>query len=370
MIERRRRESMKRASLLCQGCSRGRGFTLVELLVVIAIIGVLVALLLPAVQAAREAARRLRCQNNFKQLALALHNYHDARKTFPPSVQFAYNDNPSTNDNYRANWAILILPFLEEQNIYNLFDLKVPISHPKNRVARGTSISTFVCPTDVGHEVPFGGTISANDGDNWARGNYAANAGGVGLGNWGYYNWQKMVVHCGWGSEGPNQAPGWNNPVCKGVMGACASVPLKKISDGTSKTMLLGEVRVGLNQHDHRGTWAMGVPGASALYWMGADGDAHGPNACQGGSDDMRDCGALLIDPGLTVLERECMGCAGAPNMQATSRSRHAGGVYAAYCDGSVHFVDEQIYGSTVYDPPGPWDYLITCCDGGYIPPE
>jgi prepilin-type N-terminal cleavage/methylation domain-containing protein len=350
---------------LCQ-----RGFTLVELLVVIAIIGVLVAILLPAVQAAREAARRMQCQNNLKQLALALHNYHDAHKVFPPAVQFPNNDWPiGASDRYRANWAILILPFIEEQATFNKFDLKVPISNNNNRSARGTALSVFVCPTDIGHDVPFAGTIAGlNDGDNWARGNYAANAGGVGMGGGTYPN---MVAHCGLGGVGPSQAPGWLNPVCRGVMGACISVPLKKISDGASKTLLVGEVRVGLNQYDPRGTWALGVPGASALFWSGAAGDDHGPNACNGGSDDLLNCAYLQnTDPGNAILDKECMQCAPAYQQQGTSRSRHFGGVFGAYCDGSVHFLSDLIYSSTVYDPPGPWDYLITCCDGGYIPPE
>src|SRR5262245_37939388 len=124
-----------------------RGFTLVELLVVIAIIGVLVSLLLPAVQSAREAARRLQCQNNFKQLALALLNYHDSRRIFPPGVQFPLNTaNINTSPNTRANWAVLSLPYLEEQNTFDQFDFSVPTTHANNRTARGTSLSVFRCP--------------------------------------------------------------------------------------------------------------------------------------------------------------------------------------------------------------------------------
>jgi prepilin-type N-terminal cleavage/methylation domain-containing protein len=351
--------------------SRLRGFTLVELLVVIAIIGVLVAILLPAVQAAREAARRMQCQNNLKQLALALHNYHDIRKTFPPGVQFPYRE-PSIyiSEKCRANWAILILPFIEEQNSYNQFDLKVPISDSKNRIARGLPISTFRCPTDIGHDVLYAGltTGTPNYGDNWGRGNYGANAGGVGM---GWHVFPNMVAHCGSSGVGPNHAPGWLNPVCRGVMGACASVSLNKITDGASHTLLVGELRVGLNERDHRGSWALGQAGASALFWSGAAGDAHGPNACNDGSDSTLSCGYLKnTEPGFAVLERECMMCDGSSYAQGTSRSRHVGGVYGAYCDGSVHFINDLIYSSTVFDPPGPWDYLITCCDGGYIPPE
>ena len=100
---------------------RRRGFTLVELLVVIAIIGILVALLLPAVQAAREAARRMSCSNNLKQLALAMHNYHDVHKTFPLG---SYNLREAWPSN-GSNWRSLILPYIEQQNANDLFEQDV-----------------------------------------------------------------------------------------------------------------------------------------------------------------------------------------------------------------------------------------------------
>jgi len=127
---------------------RWRGaFTLVELLVVIAIIGILVALLLPAVQAAREAARRTQCKNNLKQLGLALLNYHDNWNYFPPSsVWDVANGGPGVIDQGQAhtrisqNWAVLILPFVEQQSLYNSFDLKRYMTDPVNAVPRGTEL--------------------------------------------------------------------------------------------------------------------------------------------------------------------------------------------------------------------------------------
>ena len=117
--------------------SASRGFTLVELLVVIAIIGILVALLLPAVQAAREAARRMSCSNNMKQVALACHNYMDTHKEFPPP----YDRSPETN--IIAN----ILPYMEQQQIADIYDYDLDWDHANNRQAVETEIAMVRCPT-------------------------------------------------------------------------------------------------------------------------------------------------------------------------------------------------------------------------------
>ena len=157
------------------------GFTLVELLVVIAIIGILVALLLPAIQSARAAARRMQCQNNLKQIGIALHNYHAANKEFPAGMQFDVNPltpwiGPSAEASakFQPNWIIKILPYMEEQAIYDAFDFNQFISHQNNRAVRGTRIPTLLCPEDSGAEVPFAG-VTTGEGDNWARANYACN---------------------------------------------------------------------------------------------------------------------------------------------------------------------------------------------------
>src|SRR5690606_18181536 len=123
-----------------------QGFTLVELLVVIAIIGILVALLLPAVQAAREAARRMSCGNNLKQLGLALQNYHDTYKVFPPAhIPFntAYPTTPrneTSADNYGPSWMVLILPFMEQQPLHSKIDWSQSMSHANNAPVRSVFI--------------------------------------------------------------------------------------------------------------------------------------------------------------------------------------------------------------------------------------
>jgi prepilin-type N-terminal cleavage/methylation domain-containing protein len=128
--------------LLSPGCAtaRRRGFTLVELLVVIAIIGILVALLLPAVQSAREAARRMQCINNVKQVTLALHNYESSQKVLPFGTSW---------DRNTGSWASFILPYLERQAHFDLFDFKQSMEHANNLTAVTTPVNSYVCPSDA-----------------------------------------------------------------------------------------------------------------------------------------------------------------------------------------------------------------------------
>ncbi len=122
--------------------SARRGFTLVELLVVIAIIGILVALLLPAVQSAREAARRTQCTNHLKQLGLGLHNYHVSHNKLPWGNAYPGGIMAA------LSWSTMILPYIEEQGHYELFDFSKDMSHANNAIALTIPVQTFTCPSD------------------------------------------------------------------------------------------------------------------------------------------------------------------------------------------------------------------------------
>jgi prepilin-type N-terminal cleavage/methylation domain-containing protein len=319
-----------------------RGFTLVELLVVIAIIGVLVALLLPAVQAAREAARRQQCMSNLRQLGIGLANYESANGAYPPAMEFSssvgnpQDPNPNT---VGPNWAIRLLPYIEQQALFNQIDKTVlasgtwpagkappQIAHANNAHVRTAVLPVFLCPTDT----KFNTTMTEWGATLWARGNYAANAGNGPL-------WNRP----GDGIFGPN-SDGWREGRRRGVIGPNVASKMKQITDGTSNTLLLGEVRAGITPRDRRGTWALGAAGASALFWFGQTGDDNGPNLCSPLSDDTAGLSSPADD---SLMTQECMYDYTGDNLQvqATVRSAHLGGVNIALCDGSSRFIGNSV---------------------------
>ncbi len=306
-----------------------RAFTLVELLVVIAIIGVLVALLLPAVNSAPAAARRTQCLNNIRQNALAVINYEAALSAFPPAIQFPDNlPAPETSALYGPNWVILCLPYMEEQGVYDQFDLTKPISDDLNRQARGIRLPTMLCPMDYRNQAEFS---RGGEGDNWARGNYGANSS-----QWLFpFHQMKEDDH--------NY---WNNDWVRGIMGANRAVKMRQVRDGASKTILLAELRSGLVPADRRGVWAMGAPGASSI-WAHSSDDSKGPNSCAPGGNGDNLWGARTIYNQIRVgeLRKECMDVpiSWDKSTQATARSTHLNGVFAAFVDGSARMISDYI---------------------------
>ena len=208
------------------------GFTLVELLVVIAIIGVLVALLLPAVQAAREAARRMSCQNNLKQLSLALHNYESVHTTLPPAGI----------DSNQMSWTVLLLPFFEQQNLYDKFNFNQGAWNSLNRITivKGVRIKALTCPSLVTKNDNYSLFDPANEADVSALHYYAVLGpnGPTAAGPSQPYLVQGIDAGFGFCAaqgafgqatvNGPNVTP-INNP-------------LRTFTDGTSNTLLLGEM--------------------------------------------------------------------------------------------------------------------------------
>ena len=343
-------------------CRAPRAFTLVELLVVIAIIGILVALLLPAVQAAREAARRAQCQSNLKNAALAVLNYEATNKIFPMGTTVYGTDPIQSNIDFRESWATAIMPNLEEQGLYDAIDFTVPMRHANNFEQRGSRIPVLLCASDQNNGVKYAG-----HGDNWARGNYAAN-----VGNGAMHTTPPTRI------TGPD-SPGWNGVILKppgrypysnrtrGVMGPNVAVTIPQIEDGTSKTIMLAEIRAGVHDGDPRGTWAFGHAGGNLVAWYGSDGDSNGPNYCGVNSDDIGGTSKLNCAAQLPQLQADCMTCFGPGAFdQATSRSMHPGGVFVALCDASVQFISDDIKTSGERGACcTPWDHLIASKDGG-----
>jgi prepilin-type N-terminal cleavage/methylation domain-containing protein/prepilin-type processing-associated H-X9-DG protein len=226
---------------------RRRGFTLVELLVVIAIIGILIALLLPAVQAAREAARRAQCANHFKQVGVALHAYHAARRTFPPGwIFWTQSQDPSCGPKpspwyFGFTWATFILPYMEQQAVYDQIDFDVDsVYRPVIWAVAATRIETYLCPSDPqGGELVFITNGITNGPSKWEDYRQTNIAGVSDSNDWSCdTDWPKMF------------------PLNDGIMGSMGSRRLAcridDVTDGTSNTLMLSEVTGG-GPDSHRG---------------------------------------------------------------------------------------------------------------------
>jgi type II secretory pathway pseudopilin PulG len=330
-------------------------------LVVIAIIGILVALLLPAIQAAREAARRISCQNNVKNLTLAVLNYENAKKALPPACYTPPNNGElwSNGSNFEADlsWIVQVLPQLEEQALADRFDLKkLIVAVPGNPLpAQDLSLKqnpqeaqpqVLLCPSDTAQGRSFfNGGDAMFPGIRFGKGNYAAYVSAE--------HTRSMRIF---------PAALINEPT-----------KLGKISDGTSHTLLVSEVRTRDLENDPRGVWAAAWSGGSILSF-----DMHSKGQCDTQPDDCKDVQTHYrprspyepfvyggSNPGLVPNApatwgnidwiRNCpfgeqaaldgMPCQKQTNVRqsSASRSSHTGGVNASHIDGSVIFIANDI---------------------------
>jgi prepilin-type N-terminal cleavage/methylation domain-containing protein/prepilin-type processing-associated H-X9-DG protein len=311
-----------------------RGFTLIELLVVIAIIGVLIALLLPAVQSAREAARRAQCTNNLKQLALAMQNYHDVNNSFPMGDMYQLGTG--------RNWVrqhvgpfVAMTQFYEQGNVYNALNTSIMIYYAENSTVNGIAVNTLWCPSDA--EV-IGLRYPGEAGDGWdsspipmTYSSYAAQSGVTYYhaprlgGNPGLYSQNNgLFLHAG-------KPPGRVSTEPNGKVFGIAA-----IRDGTSNTIMMSDKSYG--------RIAQGT------------GDQFGPNWWTSGliGDTTY---AAIFPPNFfkSVAAAEALpqyypeqGVRA--NFLATANSFHPGGVNSAFCDGSVRFIKDSVNSWNPFD--------------------
>lgn len=292
-----------------------RGFTLVELLVVIAIIAILIALLLPAVQAAREAARRIQCMNNLKQVGIAMHNYHSSNGTFPPGFVYFHTSAPKPLNSrtwYGYGWSVVLLPFSEQGIIFEQSESETPVHNglgSYDNPCMGEKIIPFyLCPSDPQSELCGIGSLykncdgsADNDNKDWFRTNV-----------FGVCD-KDSVWFAPQGSPTPINSEIYQTPAyyADGMLMNVDAIRVSEVFDGTSQTLLVGEVTGG-EPGSHQGpTWAAFVLRSTA-------GGINGAGSIPGD-------GEYYSSP------------------EQSFSSYHPGGCHFTMADASVQFISENI---------------------------
>jgi prepilin-type N-terminal cleavage/methylation domain-containing protein/prepilin-type processing-associated H-X9-DG protein len=328
--------------------TRRIAFTLVELLVVIAIIGILIGLLLPAVQKIRETAARMKCANNLHQIGLALHNYHDTFNVFPPGYVDRNTDQFSTPDNDLGpgwGWAAFLLPQMEQDNLYKQIVFSKPVGAGINAQVSLQRLTIYQCPSDGDQDdvdvydstftTPIATVAHANyvgcngwlECFNGAGGNYAGGSGGI-------------------GTDG---LPGPLGKACRGLFYRNSKSTFASITDGTSSTIFVGE----RSSNHAPATWTGAIPGGRCPAWMAVIPPTPGAPP-PGPPYDNADFGEAFV---LAHGNATHLPNADFPIYDPdTFYSFHTGGVNFLFGDGAVHFIVSAI---------NPVTYQALCTIGG-----
>ncbi len=307
---------------------RRTGFTLVELLVVIAIIGVLVALLLPAIQAAREAARRTQCINQLKQLGLAMINYESQNKEFPMAYM---GESPGGAKFFMGHTAqALVLPFLEQSNVEQLYDYDFDWLHPANHEAVASNISVYNCPSDntAGRR-----WYHRPDDIYFGRSNYVVCMGSTTMA----FNSHGTAI--GAGVRGLVPSFHIDDVDTDGAFRALKGRPLKQFIDGTAHTSFLSEVLAGQldlldprsgGYIDERGMWSWPTMAASSYTHFNTPNSSAGDKVWHRPPMDT----TIPVDRPQATSEDET---------HAAARSNHPSGVNVTFADGHVAFYQDEV---------------------------
>lgn len=324
------------------------GFTLVELLVVIAIIGILVALLLPAIQSAREAARRSQCSNNMKNIGLALINYADTKKRLPAATQFRPGKPfPNVSNGPGGTWVVEILPFIEEQSLYDRFDHTKPSNHANNATVVGVSLPWLICPSDS--EIPPNGLFPTAEKQDGASTNpnpgggatlvmglwYPVSAGPTHFDGCPFCTGSRPNLCCQGESLGSRPVTMANDPV--GPVGTLPSfaglfgrwekgIKISEITDGMTHVIMAGETIAAHCKYQcaHCPNFPIAATNTPLNTFLRT------PTGLPAGT-----CGLSSGSLGNPEEGGYCEACG--------YKSRHPSGAHLLMADGSVHFVNEAI---------------------------